>query len=90
MEDSLSLIGREGPGDSKGPIFTSYFFLHPGCYKTQFGMLEKILKDFLWQGSQPKKFNLMAWDKIYQINEAGGLGMCNIRLQTLALGAKLI
>ena len=53
--------------------------------------LNKILKDFFWKGSHPKKkFNLMAWDKMYQPKQAQGLGICNIRLKALALGKKLI
>nr|YP_009381958.1 hypothetical protein AEK19_MT1538 [Utricularia reniformis]ART31725.1 hypothetical protein AEK19_MT1538 [Utricularia reniformis] len=49
--------------------------------------MEEIRRTFFWQGSQtqPKKMSSVAWNKILQPYEAGGLNMRGLAIANLSL-----
>lgn len=68
-----------------------YFSLTWLFTKSQFGMLEKILRDFLWSnGLGSKKTHCVKWEWCCLPKQLGGLGIKDIRIQGISLAAKWI
>ena len=56
-------------------------------------MIEGLVRSFLWQGGNNgggKKFALVSWKKIKTPRTKGGLQIRDLRIQNLAMGAKLL
>ena len=88
---SLSLVGRVQVVQK---VLSSHHIFFASAWlftKTRFGMLEKILKDFLWSdGLGSKKRHCVKWDWYYLPKQLGGLGIKDIKTQGIALVAKWI
>jgi hypothetical protein len=66
-----------------------YFMLIFKCSASIIKHIEKLQRDFLWQGkSDKKKFNLVDWNSICKPKEDGGLGFRPLRLMNQALLGK--
>ncbi|KAH9291381.1 hypothetical protein KI387_043430, partial [Taxus chinensis] len=53
--------------------------------------IEKVARTFLWQGlSTERKFHLANWDLVKLPKKLGGLGILDMAIQNMALGAKLV
>ncbi|KAH9315496.1 hypothetical protein KI387_024123, partial [Taxus chinensis] len=53
--------------------------------------IEKVARTFLWQGlSTERKFHLANWDLVKLPKKQGGLGILDMAIQNMALGAKLV
>ena len=50
------------------------------------------MQRFLWKGGKnnENKLPLLSWGKISRLMPKGGLQLCDLKVQTLALGAKLL
>ena len=70
------------------PLFYVSFFCMPA---TMVKEVKRIQKSFLWGwGSENKKIAWVAWDKVCESKEKGGLGFIDIRKFNLALMGKWI
>lgn len=70
------------------PIYQLSCFSLPRSKK---GALNKHLRSFFWKGTKAKKrISLMAWDKICRPKSVRGMGIKDIKVQSKALGAKLV
>ena len=56
-------------------------------------MIERLMRNFLWQGGNNeggKKFALVSWNTIKHPWSKGGLHIRDLKIQNLAIGAKLL
>ncbi|XP_059064528.1 uncharacterized protein LOC131856677 [Cryptomeria japonica] len=76
----------------KSILFAVPIYYMP-CYSLSckaISALDGMLKKFLWEGSkEAKKIPLINWDTACMLKEEGGAGLRKMKLQNLALGAKL-
>jgi hypothetical protein len=77
---SLSMGGRKeliNSSLSNSSIYHMSIFLIP---KTNKKRLDKLRRNFFWQGGQlKKKYHLIGWPKICKNKKKGGLGIKNLR-----------
>jgi ribonuclease HI/exonuclease III len=71
------------------PIYQNSLLLANG---TVINQLEALQRRFLWEGGKQtsKRAHLISWDKVSKPFMEGGLSLKNIKVQNLALGAKLL
>jgi hypothetical protein len=71
------------------PIYQNSLLLANGTIINQ---LEALQRRFLWEGGKQtsKRAHLVSWDKVSKPVMEGGLSLKNIKVQNLALGAKLL
>lgn len=69
------------------PIYWLNLFKIPSAVIAK---IDKIRKDFLWNGSNPnhRKLHLIKWDKVCKDKKIGGLGIASIKWKNLSLLAK--
>lgn len=71
------------------PIFQFSSLLAPQNVKNSISIL---LRCFIWEGgkTEKKKYHLIKWDIVKHPNESGGLGIKDLGLSNLAMGAKIL
>jgi hypothetical protein len=71
------------------PIYQNSLLLANG---TTINQLEALQRRFLWEGGKQtsKRAHLISWDKVSKPLMEGGLSLKNVKVQNLALGAKLL
>jgi hypothetical protein len=71
---------------SNATIYHMLMFLLP---KTTVLGMEKIRRNFFWQGDRlKKKYHLVRWEKVCRVKKYGGLGFKDLRRMNVSLLCK--